>query len=220
MKLMKKIVAGSLATALLAGFALPAAAEVSASASVATSYLWRGYDLGSGTPAASADISVSSETGLYAGLWISSGDTSAGTEYDLFAGYGGEMGDFTYDINLTSYIYPTGPFSDTDGTVGDFMELIVSVCYGPVSFSYYDNIAGETGGYAGSEGYTYITVGLDVEQWSFLVGTHDFDPGDATHFDISYAFNDNLAFTLSILDIDGGGDPEPTFVASYSIPIE
>ena len=52
MKLMNKIFAGSLATALLGGFALPAAAEVSASASIATSYLWRGYDLGSGTPAA------------------------------------------------------------------------------------------------------------------------------------------------------------------------
>lgn len=220
MKLMKKIVAGSLATALMAGLAMPAAAEVSASASVATNYLWRGFDLGSGTPAASADISVSGESGLYGGLWISSGDATAGTEYDLFAGYGGEAGDFTYDINITSYMYPTGQFSATDGSIGDFMELILSVGYGPVSFSYYDNIAGETGGYAGSEGYTYMTLGLDVEQWSFKVGVHDFDPGDATHFDVSYAYNDNLAFTLSILDIEGGGDPEPTFVASYSIPIE
>ena len=58
-----------------------------------------------------------------------------------------------------------------------------------------------------------------IESFSFLIGTHDFDPGDATHFDVSYAYNDNLSFTLSILDQDGA-DPEPTFVASYSIAIE
>ena len=219
MKLMNKIVAGSLATALLGSFALPAAAEVSASASVATSYLWRGYDLGSGTPAASADIGVSAESGLYAGLWVSSGDTTAGTEYDVFAGYAGEAGDLSYDVSLVSYVYPTGINSDTDGTIGDFMEVIVGLGYGPVSLTYYDNIAGDTGGYAASEDYTYVTLGLDIENFSFLIGTHDFDPGDATHFDVSYAYNDNLSFTLSILDVDGADDPEPTFVASYSIPI-
>ena len=220
MKLMNKIVAGSLATALLGGFALPAAAEVSASASVATSYLWRGFDLGSGTPAASADIGVSAESGLYAGLWVSSGDGTAGTEYDVFAGYAGEAGDLSYDVMLVSYVYPTGGDSATDGTIGDFMEVIVGLGYGPVSFTYYDNIAGDTGGYAASEDYTYMTLGLDIESFSFLVGQHDEGADDATHFDISYAYNDNLSFTLSILDSDAAVDPEPTFVASYSIAIE
>ena len=181
MKLMKKIVAGSLATALLGGVALPAAAEVSASAAVATSYLWRGFDLGSGTPAASADIGVSAESGLYAGLWVSSGDASAGTEYDVFAGYAGEAGDLSYDVSLVSYVYPTGNFDETDGSIGDFMEVIIGLGYGPVSFTYYDNVAGDTGGYAVSEDYTYMTLGFDLEQWSFLVGQHDEGASDGTH---------------------------------------
>ena len=222
MKLMKKIVAGSLATALLGGFALPAAAEVSASASLATSYLWRGFDLGSGTPAASASLDYSDESGIYAGLWVSSGDAGAGTEYDVYAGYAGEAGDISYDLMLVSYVYPTGAFNETDGSIGDFMEVIVGLGYGPVSFTYYDNVAGDTGGYAASEDYTYMTLGYDFEQWSFLLGQHDEGSGDGTHFDISYAYNDNLSFTLSFMSSDaaGAGEGEGTFVAAYSIPIE
>ena len=218
----KKLLAGSLAAALMTAAALPAAAEVSGSATVASNYLWRGFDLGSGTPAASADIVASSESGLYAGLWLSSGDTTAGTEYDVFAGYGGEVGDFSYDINLTSYVYPTGAFSSTDGSIGDFMEVIVSLGYGPISFSYYDNIAGDTGGYAASEDYRYITLGADAGQWSFMIGDHDFGSGggDATHLDITYNYNDNLGFTLSTWLDFTGTEPEPTFVASYTIQID
>ena len=214
--------AGLFAAAFISVAAVPATAEISGSASVATSYLWRGYDLGSGTPAASADIVASSDSGLYAGLWISSGDTAAGTEYDVFAGFGGEVGDFNYDINLTSYVYPTGEFSNTDGSIGDFMEVIVSLGYGPLSFSYYDNIAGDTGGYAASEDYRYITVGADSGQWSFMIGDHDFGSGggDATHLDITYSFNDNLGFTLSRWLDFSGVEPETTFVASYTIQID
>ena len=156
----KKILAGALTMLLSAGTIIPAAnAEISASAAVATSYLWRGYDLGSGTPAVMADLSFS-EGGAYAGVWISSGDTGAGTEFDLFAGFGGEIGDLSYDINVTNYLYPTGDYSETDGDIGDFVELILTLGYGPVSVSYYDNIAGDTGGYAPSEDYSYINASL------------------------------------------------------------
>lgn len=216
---------------------VPAAnAEVAASATVSSTYLWRGFDLGPGTPAVSGDIVVSNDSGLYGGLWISSGDGAAGTEYDLFAGYGGEVGDFTYDINLTSYVYPTGSFSKEEGSPGDFMEIIVSLGYGPVSFSYYDNIAGENGGYAPDEDYTYMTLSADSGKWSFLLGSHSIPLGSVlgdanfTHFDVSYSYNDNLSFTLSsVLDSDEddlvtagffSGEAEPTFVVSYSIAID
>ena len=42
-----------------------ASAELSASATVASSYLWRGFELGTGTPAISADL-VYSNSGFYA----------------------------------------------------------------------------------------------------------------------------------------------------------
>ena len=90
------IVAATLSTAAI-GVAPVAMAEVSASATLSTSYLWRGYDLGQGDAALSADV-VYSEGGFYGGLWLSSGDAAAGTEYDLFLGYGGSVGDVTYNV--------------------------------------------------------------------------------------------------------------------------
>ena len=218
----KKLIASSVAAATIASasFAPVANAEVSASVGVASTYLWRGFDLGSGSPAISGSLDYSN-AGFYAGIWGSSGDASAGTEYDLYVGYGGEAGDFFYDAMIISYVYPTGQFSETEG-IGDFMEFIGTIGFGPVSFSYYDNIAGETGGYAGSEDYTYMTLSAEFGAFSATYGIHDEGVDNASHLDFSYAYNDNLAFTIStILDSDDtSDDKEPQFVVSYSMPIE
>ena len=198
-----------LATAAVSTMAIatPAAvAEVAASATISSSYLWRGEDLGlnQGTPALSADL-VYSEGGFYGGLWLSSGDADDGTEYDYFAGYGGSVGSISYDISLATYAYPT-----TDKKPGDLSELIISLGTGPVSVTLYDNIAGDSG-------YTYTTIGYEAGDFAFTYGEHK----DAmSHFDISYAVNDSLSFTMSSVVDDNGGasDDDTTFVASYSLP--
>ncbi len=197
-----------------------AAAELSASAGIATSYLWRGFELGSGTPALSADL-VYSNSGFYAGVWVSSGDTTGGTEYDLFAGYGGSIGEsITYDLSYITYIYPTGAFADTEGP-GDFAEAILNVGLGPISLTYKDNVAGDTGGYALPSDYSYYSVDTSAGDFSFALGFHDGAVGDSTHFDVTYAASENLAFTFSTIvsSDDGFVEPEPTVVASYSIPL-
>ena len=217
-----------------------ASAELSASAGIATSYLWRGFELGSGTPALSADL-VYSTGGFYAGVWVSSGDTTAGTEYDLFAGYGGSIGEMiTYDISAITYIYPTGQFSNTEEP-GDFSEAVLNIGLGPVSLTYKDNISGGTVGYAFDEDYAYYSVSTTAGAFSFTLGMHDEDrpenvpetdddgvitlkdsvTGDSTHFDVTYSATENLSFTFStILSSDDGFDEkEPTVVASYSIPL-
>src|SRR5690554_237500 len=79
--------------------------EVSASVSAANMYYWRGLDLGGGA-AVSGDITVS-VGGAYGGMWASSGDGSMGTEYDLFIGYGQSFGDFSFDVSLWNYNYPS-----------------------------------------------------------------------------------------------------------------
>ena len=71
---MKTLKIAIIAATLTLGAAPAAIAEVAASATVSSSYLWRGYDLGSGTPAFSADLVYSHESGFYGGLWLSSGD--------------------------------------------------------------------------------------------------------------------------------------------------
>ena len=197
-----------------------ASAELSASATVASTYLWRGFELGTGTPAISADL-VYSNSGFYAGVWVSSGDTLGGTEYDLFAGYGGSIGEsISYDLSYISYIYPTGQFSETE-KFGDFAEVVLNVGLGPVSITYKDNVAGDTGGYALPEDYSYVSIDTSAGDFSFTLGAHDGAVDDSIHFDVTYGATENLAFTFSaIVDSDNGAaEPEPSVVASYSIPL-
>jgi uncharacterized protein (TIGR02001 family) len=214
-------VSGSLLTA------QQAAAEVEVAASVAISnmYLWRGNDLGNGQAAISGDINVSM-AGLYGGLWASSGDSASGNEYDIYFGYGGEIEGFTYDLMLATYVYPSGQVQDDN--IGDLSEIILTLGFGPVSFQYYDNVAGATG-------YEYYTLSASAGSFSAKLGYHDpeADGEDAAHLDLTYSYNDNLSFTLSqIVDtpddancapgfsVYSGCDDDLKMAVSYSLPID
>lgn len=218
MKFSKTLLAGSVAAVMAVGSIAPAAnAELSASAGVASTYLWRGVDLGSGTPAVSGDLTYSAG-GFYTGIWGSSGDTSAGTEYDLYAGYGGEAGSFSYDISIWNYLYPNG--GSQEDTVGDLTEVILTLGFAGVSFSWYENVANE----GGDESYRYYTLGYGFDKYSVTLGHHDTEDTalSMTHLDVGYAYNDNLSFTFSqvIKDQDDSFDDDLKFVVSYSLPIE
>jgi uncharacterized protein (TIGR02001 family) len=236
MKTMKTLIAASIAAASMTMVAAPASAELSASAGLASSYLWRGYDLSNstGVPVFYGDISYS-VSGFYAGVWASSGDTSFGTEYDLFAGYGMEVGGVSLDLNFTNYVYPGtgGAVADGEADFGDLTEVIFSVGVGSFNGSFYKQIAG------GNEDYTYLTLAYDVGQFSFLYGMHNgltdgtvvnsqtLDGETESHIDVTYAYNDSLSFTVSQF-VDGednvnafvGGEDDLKFVVSYSLPID
>lgn len=237
MKLSKKVILPLTATALAASASFAPVAnaqvDVSGSAAVSNMYLWRGYDLGFGSAAVSGDITASI-AGAYASVWGSSGDDSAGTEYDLIVGYGNSFGDFSFDVSVVSYVYPESDIAGIETDIGDFMEAIVSLGYGPVTFQYYDNIESEPGTYALGEDYSYITLGASFGDFSVLVGRHDpddtgvpvgVDLGNPTHLDLTYAYNDNLSFTVSKLVADedsafNATDKDAHFVITYSLPIE
>ncbi len=215
MKMMnKKVLASAVAASAIALSAVApsaSAAEVSASVGAANMYYWRGLDLGGsgGDAAISGDLSVSA-SGFYGGLWGSSGDSTAGTEYDIYAGYGAEMGDFRFDISAWSYVYP-----ETDTDPGDLMEVVASVGFGPVDFTYYDNIEGD-------EDYWYATAAVTMGDFGLLYGQHDFTDGtEYSYVDLSYAFNDNLSFTVGVpVEDEGGPNDNAKFVVSLSLPIE
>ncbi len=227
----KKLLSSSVAAAAVtaASFAPVANAELSASVGAATTYLWRGIDLGSGTPAISADLSYSAG-GAYATTWVSSGDTGAGTEYDLGVGYGGEVGALSYDISIWNYLYPTGSVlddgPDQEDQFGDLTEVILGLGMGPVSFTWIENVS-DAG--ADIESYRYFSLGASFGAFSAMVGHHDtksesgFANGlSMTHIDLGYAYNDNLSFTLSqvVKDQADSFDDDLKLVASLSLPIE
>lgn len=212
MKNTKKVLASAVGAALLSASAiLPTAqAEISASVGIANMYLWRGFDLGAGDgdAAVSGDLSVSNAQGFYAGVWGSSGDAVAGTEYDLYAGWGGDVGPVSLDISYWSYLYPS-----SDVGFNDLSEAIVSVGYGPVTASWYENLEG-------ADNYRYYTLGAEVGKFSGLIGMHDDDTSESpTHLDLTYSYNDNLSFTVSKFIADEPVDDNAKFVVSYSLPI-
>ena len=206
MNTFKKTLLATAAVSTMAIAAPAAVAEVAASATISSSYLWRGYDLGSGTPALSADL-VYSEGGFYGGLWLSSGDTAAGTEYDLFFGYGGSIGEISYDIGYATYVYPTNGAGNDK--IGELDEYIYSIGYGPVSLTVYDDV---------DSNYSYTTVGYDIGDFSLMYGAHKNDDDEQENFDITYAYSDSISFTYSTPFGSKVDEAEPTFVASYSLP--
>jgi len=218
-------VAGAMAVAPTA-----ANAEVSASVGVANMYLWRGYDLGNGDAQVSGDLSYSN-SGFYTGVWAASGDSAVGTEYDLYVGYGAEFGGVSIDLSLWNYMYPSSPFDDVDGDgtddnilddFGGLTDAVLSIGFAGFAVTAYDNIAG-------SSGSAYYTVSYGYDAFSILVGKHDVrgpdeDAGEPTgnsmtHVDLSYAYNDNLSFTVS-QQVDKETDDDPKVVVSYSLPID
>ncbi len=215
MKTVKTLLAAAVVASTVATPAV-AEIEVAASAAVANMYLWRGQDLSNGSPAVSGDITASLG-GAYAGVWASSGDDTAGQEYDVYAGYGLELAGLTVDASVWTYVYPG---DEELGEAGNLSEAVLSVGYGPFSVSYLDNIAG-------GSGYSYITVGAEMGKFSATVGMTDSDDvedvsTDYVHLDISYAYNDNLSFTVSQVideDTDGTVEDDLHFVLSYSLPI-
>jgi len=173
--------------------AAPAAVALDASASLATSYLWRGTELGNGDAALAVDLSGSTGAISY-GLWVSSGDKGS-TEYDVYASYGGSVGEIGYSVGYASYNYPS-----TGTGFDDNAEYIYGLSYGPASVTVYDEKGGD---------YEYTVVGYEAGAYSFAYGDNE----TTTHFDVSYAVNDSLTLTVSEPE-----DADTIVVASYALP--
>jgi hypothetical protein len=82
----------------------------------------------------------------------------------------------------------------------DFEEAYVSLGYGPVSVTKYDQQDSDA---------EYTVLGYDAGAFSFAYGDND----TTTHFDVSYAVNDSLSLTVSEPE-----DADTIIVASYSLP--
>jgi len=215
----------ALATAMTAGLAATATtqAEVSASADLASMYLWHGQNLSGGAAVVSGSLDYSHESGLYAGVWGTSGDTATGTEYDLYVGFAGAAGDFGYDVAYASYLYP----GNTNDDVNDNAEVSLGFSYAGASLSFLKNTDTDVNG-----DYLFTTLGYEMGQFGFALGnasgvtTADagkYFPTNYTHADVTFAYNDNISFTASQIidqDVKNAIDDSTLFVVSYSLPIE
>jgi len=228
-KLSPIALATTLAIGGLAAIPGTANAEMSASASVANFYLWRGLDISAGAPQVAGSLDYSHESGAYAGIWASSEET--GTETDLYVGYAGEVGGLSYDVSFWEYLYPsdnnlTGTGSDLGDS--DLSEFVLGLGYADFGLTVY--FGNDTGG---GDDYEYVTLDYTFGKFNILYGTWMMDTAtgsDDSHITLAYAATDNFTFTVSMGMQDDeattaagdafGYDEDPLFHISYSLPID
>lgn len=234
---MKKNPLSRLATVVAGALALGcsvAQAGVGADAQVASTYLFRGLDLSDGNAQVSGTLMYTHDaSSVYGSAWgSSSGDGSQ--EYDLALGWSPEFNGFKLDLGAVTYVYP-GAADDTDNATKE-TEAYLGMGYGWFEFYYYDNVASALGD---THGYEYYAFNFNFDKLAFVLGYADPNEADAqdwddnyVHLDFSYAFNDNLTFTVSkIVSVDDEATDEDTagdaaidddalFVVSYNLPIK
>lgn len=117
---------------------------VSGSAALVSDYRFRGVSQTDEEMAVQAGITISHESGLYAGTWASNlagWGTFGGSnmELDLFAGYSFPIGGTaSLDVGLTWYMYPGGadttdfaePYVKLSGDIGP-VSILAGVAYAP-----------------------------------------------------------------------------------------
>lgn len=121
----------------------PKAFTVSGSVALVSDYRFRGVSQSDKEMAIQGGLTVTHESGLYAGTWASNlagWGTFGGSnmELDLYAGYKLPVGGGTLDVGLTWYMYPGGasntdfaePYVKLSGTLGP-VSLLAGVAYAP-----------------------------------------------------------------------------------------
>lgn len=147
--MLKKIISTAV-MASSATFAMQAQADVSATVTLVSDYVYNGVSSTDGDPTLQGSVDWYNDAGFYAGIWASGLDedsyASANIEIDYYAGYAGSINDsLGYDVGYAFYTYPG---ADDDAGEYNYGEL-----YGALTFNenttakllYSDNYFGDVG---------------------------------------------------------------------------
>lgn len=144
---MKKLIISAAAlvsaTPALAQEEPPREFEVAGTAAIVSDYRFRGVSQTDKQMAVQAGVSVTHQSGLYAGVWASNlagwgTFGGANMELDVYGGYALQLGGAKVDVGLTWYMYPGGadvtdfaePYVKVSGTLGP-VNALVGVAYAP-----------------------------------------------------------------------------------------
>lgn len=186
--------------------------SISANIGAVSNYIWRGVTQTDDGPAVQGGVDYGHNSGFYLGTWVSNvdfGTSKPNYELDLYGGYGGEVGEFGYDLNTIYYAYP-----DADGDA-NFWEIGASGTWKMLTAGFQYTLDGEVsdGPFTGGDWYWYGGLEFDLPQ-DFAVGAtlgyYDFtdlgSDGDYTHWGLSLskAAGDFGTFSLNYAQNDGG----------------
>jgi len=184
---------------------------VESSVTLASQYLFRGFDMTQDNPAVQGDYIISNEQGFWFGAWASNYDIGSddGVEIDIIGGYNIALSDeVTLGFGFTEYTYT--------GEVDSSTEYNVSISYNQFSLSYYDDVDLNT---------TYISLDSEFQlsdemTVAFHLAEYDYESADSSRdysATLNYSMNEDLSVsgTYSVNDIGMPG-AENYFVASIS----
>jgi len=185
----------AVAAALSSGIA---SAEVTANAAIASNYIWRGVTQTVDQAAGQGGIDWGFGPGFYVGTWVSNVDFSdigagvygKGYEMDVYGGWGGETGNFGYDLGVITYQYPITPeinFTEVYAS-GTYKVLTLAINYTVDAASGHNpDINPDSSGII-AEGDIYAFGSLDFEtkagDFSLYAGSYMFD-NDSKDFSAS-----------------------------------
>lgn len=210
----------SLLAASAISFQASATEGLSANVAMSSNYLWRGVSQTNGDAAISGGIDYASDSGLYAGTWVSTADWAPGMTYelDLYGGFSAEINDsMSYDVGFIYYAYP----DETSGDA-DFSEV-----YGSFSFSNLTvGVAILTSGEGADVADTIYasadyTLALSNEsEVAFHLGSYSGDWLTDDYIDYGVSLSKGgFTFGASATDLDGG-DGDVKFYVAYSMDID
>ncbi len=183
-------------------FSSTAYGNLSATAGVASVYLYRGLDASAGKPEVFGDLNYRTANGFYGSLWGSSAKASVANshEYNIIVGWQQPIDSFDINIGAISYVYP----GLENSKVLHESEVYAGMGWRGFAFYIYDNVASKE---LNNEGYYYLALSYTSQQIDCTLGyaTDDklssslFEDGEYSyaHIDLTYAFNDKLSFTFS-----------------------
>ena len=190
---------------------------LSANVAVTNNYLWRGLEQTNGKSAISGGIDYASDSGCYAGTWVSNADWAPEMSYELdfYGGFAGEINGLGYDLGLIYYAYP-----DSRDDV-DFSEISASLSYSVFSLSYAVLAEAEGADFADD---SYISGDVSFELASEIgltlhigTGTDEFYAGES-FIDYSASLSKS-GFTFGVSKTDLSDDDMRVFI-SYGIDID
>lgn len=223
-KLTPMMIAGAMAASAFMAVPMAVQAETSASLGFSNMYLWRGLNLSPNGSVISGSFDYANQ-GFYAGMWTTS--ETGGSETDLYLGYGGEYQGVSYDVSYWKYLYPeertgesafgAGDSAQIGSGDSDAAEYVISLGYGPVTYTTYLNADSD------NDDNTYSTLSADYEKFSFTYGWWDLEfpaaSDEYTHITVSYAATDDLSFSVSKASSDRSDDlgveEDPLFAVSW-----
>ncbi|WP_105200329.1 TorF family putative porin [Pseudoalteromonas sp. T1lg10] len=223
----KKKYASVLALLALSLTSLASQAEVTANVAASSNYYWRGITQSDDGAAVSGGIDYASDTGFYAGTWLSNIDfgdaASTSYEMDLYAGFAGSIDDIGYDVGYIYYAYP-----DAEGDIG-FGEIYGSVSWQWLSAgaSYLVNAEGDA---TDEEDMLYLelnasfTILKDTElalHFGHSSGdtVEEWYGEDDSYIDYGVSISKS-GFTFGLLQTDLDADDDLKAYVSYSLDFE